>query len=222
MQDYQDKVKDILTNADKYHKAYYDDPAFSGPSLYFHNCALETRRSPGDVRFLEYVYATLASWGMHRPGKGGPKMLPFDDFRLSAEALTDDILKSQGFDFWAMDDAKWAVVERIFRKISIMKTETMLVGNSKVMHHMMPDIVPPIDRNYTLEYLHGNTNIKNDPDKEWRTLRIIVDNFFRPVLRDEAFRRKADDWVDLRRREDFPFDTSLLKVVDTLVIGAAK
>ena len=55
-------------------------------------------------------------------------MRPFDVFRGSAERLTDEIAKAQGFDFGQMDSAKWAVVEKIFRNISVMKTGTMLVG----------------------------------------------------------------------------------------------
>ena len=55
---------------------------------------------------------------------------------------------------------------------------------------------------------------------EWQTLRNIVDLFFMPVLVNKAFHKKAEGWV--ARRDEFPFDTSVLKVVDTLVIGAAK
>src|SRR3954469_12855809 len=103
MKNYRVKVDDILKHADQYHKAYYDAPAFSGPSLYFHNCALETRRTPGALTHLEYVYAALASWEMHRPGRGGPKMRPFNAFRHSVERLTDEIAEAQEFVFGQME-----------------------------------------------------------------------------------------------------------------------
>ncbi|MDQ3666537.1 MAG: hypothetical protein M3410_08150 [Acidobacteriota bacterium] len=68
---YQERVADILTNAERYHSAYYQAETFRGPSLYFHQRALETRESADFSLHIEYVYATLASWGMHRMGKRG-------------------------------------------------------------------------------------------------------------------------------------------------------
>jgi hypothetical protein len=72
---FQDKVADILANAERYHLAYYQADTFRGPSLYFHHRALQTRNSEDFLAHLEYVYATLASWGMHRMGRGGSKMV---------------------------------------------------------------------------------------------------------------------------------------------------
>lgn len=220
MRSYQDKVSDIVANADRHHRAFYAADRFRGPSLYFHRRALETGHAPGDLTHLEFVYATLASWGMHRMGKGGPKMLPFDTFRRSIEPLTSRIAEAQSFDLRAMDDAKWALVREVFIGISIMASGTRLVGHSKVMHHMMPNVVPPIDREYTLRHLRGNTNIKNNPDLEWQTLREIVSGFFAPVAFDPVFQAKASEWV--ANQEHYPWDTSVLKVVDNLVIGWKK
>ena len=45
---------------------------FVGPSLYFHQKALECYEKEFlSDRHLEYVYATLVAWGMHRMGPGG-------------------------------------------------------------------------------------------------------------------------------------------------------
>jgi len=220
MRPYQEKVRDILENVDMYHRAYYEAETFRGPSLYFHRRALETRQSPGDLAHLEYVYATLASWGMHRMGKGGPKMQSFETFRRSIEFLTDNISEAQRFDFRAMDDAKWALVREIFQRINIMVSGTSLVGHSKVLHHMMPNIIPPIDREYTLRYLRGNTNIKNDLDQEWLTLKEIVSDFFIPVASHPDFHLKASIWI--ASQDQYPWDTSILKVVDNLLIGSKK
>ncbi|MDP3014499.1 MAG: hypothetical protein Q8M92_09670, partial [Candidatus Subteraquimicrobiales bacterium] len=160
MMPYRNKVRDILANADKSHQAYYKAETFSGPSLYFHQRALETRQAPTSLTHLEYVYATLSSWGMHRMGKGGSKMQNFDTFRRSVEPLQDVLSEAQRFDFREMNNQKWALLEQIFKGINVMASGTSIVGNSKVMHHMSPNIVPPIDREYTLKYLKGNTNIR--------------------------------------------------------------
>ncbi len=217
---YQDKVRDLLANADRYHQAYDKAETFRGPSLYFHHRALQTRQSPDALPHLEYVYATLASWGMHRMGKGGSKMQRFDIFRRSVVRLKDRIPEAQGFVPRKMGAEQWALLKEIFQGIKVMASGTSLVGNSKVMHHMMPNIVPPIDREYTFRYLRGNTNISNDLDEEWQIMKGIISDFFIPVACDLEFDSKASKWM--AHDGGYPWDTSVLKVIDNLVIGSRK
>jgi hypothetical protein len=213
-----ERVRDVLANADRYHAAYHLADTFRGPSLYFHQRALDTRQSPASLPHIEYVYATLASWGMHRMGSGGSKMCAFADFRDSVERLEDKIVCAQGFKPETIDEAGWALLKGVFTGVRIMASKTLLVGNSKVMHHMMPSIVPPIDREYTLRYLCGNTMIANDPENEWQTMRALISGFFIPVATDTAFAAKAERWIAARR----PWDTSVMKVIDNLLIGSRK
>jgi len=217
---YESKVREILENAEEYHQAYYKAETFRGPSHYFHQRALETRQEAWSLAHLEYVYATLSAWGMHRMGKGGSKMQSFDTFRRSVEPLQDKITEAQQFDFREMNDQKWANLEEIFRHINVMASGTSLVGNSKVMHHMLPNIVPPIDREYTLRFLRGTVNIKNDSAYEWQLMKGIISDFFIPVASDKEFQQKADKWMT--RKNEYPWDTSILKIVDNLVIGSKK
>ena len=213
-----DRVREVLANADRYHAAFHAADTFSGPSLYFHQRALSTRNDPTSLQHLEYVYATLASWGMHRMGSGGSKMCGFDRFRASVEKLKDRIVHAQNLTPMAMNEGGWAVLKDTFTGLEIMASRTLLVGNSKVMHHMMPNIVPPIDREYTLRYLCGNTMFQNDPEKEWQTMRSLISGFFIPVATDRKFAAKAKQWIADRR----PWDTSVMKVIDNLLIGARK
>ena len=217
---YEEKVSKILANSEKYHDAYYNAETFRGPSLYFHQRALATRHPPVSFTHLEYVYATLASWGMHRMGRGGSKMQSFDTFSQSIAPLNDRIAEAQSFDFHEMDHIKWAVLKEIFQGVKVMASGTTLVGNSKVMHHMLPNVIPPIDREYTLWFLHGNTTIKNDLENEWLLMQQIISEFFIPVASNRAFHSKARRWMG--SSEDFPWDTSVFKIVDNLVIGSKK
>lgn len=216
----EEKVRDILANSEKYHEAYYKAETFRGPSLYFHQRALETRQLPGSLTHLEYVYATLASWGMHRMGKGGSKMQSFDVFRRSIEPLQSRLAEAQRFDFREMNDQKWTLLKQIFQGLNVMASGTSLVGNSKVMHHMLPNVVPPIDREYTLWYLLDNKNVRNDLDWEWELMKEIIANFFIPVVSDGDFELMAHGWI--ARKDEYPWDTSFLKIVDNLVIGSKK
>lgn len=217
---YEDKIKQILLNADKYHDAYYKAEIFRGPSLYFHGRALATRHDPASLTHLEYVYATLTSWGMHRMGKGGSKMKSFEILSQSVQSLKERIIEAQAFDYHEMSDIKWTILREIFFGIKVMASGTTLVGNSKVMHHMLPNVIPPIDREYTLWFLYGKTTIRNDLETEWLLMKEIISQFFIPLASDVVFYSKAEQWI--KKNEAHPWDTSILKVVDNLIIGSKK
>jgi hypothetical protein len=153
-------------------------------------------------------------------GKGGSKMQRFDVFRRSIEPLQSRLVEAQRFDFREMNVQKWTLIKEIFQGLKVMASGTSLVGNSKVMHHMLPNIVPPIDREYTLWYLLGNKNLKNNLDGEWYLMKEIIANFFIPVVSDHEFGLIANGWI--ARKDDFPWDTSCLKIVDNLIIGSKK
>lgn len=147
-------------------------------------------------------------------------MQPFDIFRRSLEPLKARIAEAKEINPQNMSQRDWAVLSEIFQGIKIMASGTSLVGNSKVMHHLMPNIVPPIDRKYTLRFLRGNTNIKNDKEWEWDLMKEIMSDFFIPLARDTKFHSRATKWI--AQQDRYPWDTSVMKVVDNLVIGSGK
>ena len=215
-----EKVQLILRNAETYHQAYYQSKVFGNPCLYFHIQALKTRQDPTSAKHLEYVYAVLIAWGMNRLGKGGSKMKDFDTFSKCIQQLEDYILKAQSFDCFSMDEEKWSILEKIFKGIQVMESNSSLVGNSKVMHHMLPNLIPPIDRTYTLSFLYGNTTIRNDLNSEWQLMKSIIENFFIPVASDNNFQLLANNWIG--KSDEYPWDTSLLKVIDNIIVGQKK
>jgi len=48
----------------------------------------------------------------------------------------------------------------------------------------------------------------------------IISKFFIPVASDSTFYSKAEQWMN--GNEAYPWDTSVMKVVDNLVIGSKK
>jgi hypothetical protein len=210
----------LLENLDLAHAAYYQAETFGGPSLYFHQKAIEAGRILDIDRFADCMYATLASWGMHRMGQGGSKMCDFAIFHDSLKSvwpLVVTLHKKQPTDLTADD---WRCLKSLFTGIKCMRTATSLVGNSKVMAHALPNLVPPVDREYTLKFLYGRGEIKNDIEVEWKKLEEILRGFFYPVSASMPFKDAARCW--LQQRHHFVWDTSELKVIDNLVIGLMK
>jgi hypothetical protein len=216
--DYRHQIAELIGNLDSLHNWFYAEEVFTGPSLYFHRKAIETRNIPDNERHLEYVYATLVSWGMHRMGSGGSKMVAFDEFESSVHRLMDEIRAAQQISFEHVTESDWAILETVFKNLTIMRTGTSLVGNSKVMAHIMPNIVPPIDRAYTLHYL--KEIVKNGHEHEWPLMRNIIEKFFIPVAADKNFSGHARDWMEDQRQ--YLWDTSFFKIVDNLIIAAVK
>ena len=219
-QHYRECVYDIISNAARYHDSYYAAETFRGPSLYFHQRCVSMMTEPLTSQRIELIYATLASWGMHRMGKGGSKMVPFDRFSTSLLGIADEVTATATVTPVTLTEEAWQRLKKVFLKIRVMATETILVGNSKVMAHLLTALIPPIDREYTLRYLRGTTALRNDPEYEWSVLGELLEGFFFPIIRNKEFQMIADPWVQTQTR--YPWDTSLMEVVDNLVIGAAK
>ena len=82
------------------------------------------------------------------------------------------------------------------------------------------ELVPPVDREYTLNYLFRHGQIKNGIEVEWSKLVQILEGFFYPIAQSPLFQSKAEEW--LKHCDRFKWDTSALKIVDNLVIGLSK
>jgi hypothetical protein len=217
-----DYGKEITRRAETLHKKFYNasrhKKSFRGPSLYFHQRALSSGRLHDFKKQLEYIYATLASWGMHRMGKGGAKMVDFQDFEKSITKVKQQINQAKSMKLTDIKDDNWLVLKNIFDGIKVMESEAKLVGHSKVMAHLLPNLVPPIDREHTLKFLR-----KSHPkgkDAEWKLMRNLLKDFFIPIAGDEKFPKLAQRW--LNKKKKFPWDTSIPKIIDNLVIAAAK
>jgi len=151
-------------------------------------------------------------------GTGGSKMLEFSEFATSVKLIKNEINEAKKMDCYSITDEDWTLLEKIFKNIKVMKSKTTLVGNSKVMAHLLSNIVPPIDRQYTLNYLKGNTQIINNLDEEWLLMKEIIQSLFIPIATDNSFQMKANDWMS--KQHQFVWDTSFFKIIDNLIIGS--
>jgi hypothetical protein len=211
--------KRVLDNVERAHERFYKSEIFGGPSLHFHLKALEAALNDDPESFCQFSYAMLASWGMHRMGSGGSKMCEFGPFRASIFLIWPLAKDLRRISFSDIDSEHWKILQNLFGSIKCMATGTSIVGNSKVLAHLLPNLVPPIDRQYTLNFLYGNGRIINGLDYEWPKFREILDRFFYPLAAEETIERSFNSWSG---RPEFKWDTSLIKTLDNLVIGVVK
>ena len=211
-------ISDITENCVKYHDQYYKETGFTGPSLHFHIRALELK----NPEKIEFVYAALTAWGMHRMGKKGAKLNNFDVFEKSINDCESIFRK---LDNTKLEDSSGLEFDRIkdlFDTLNPMASGFKIVGVSKVLAHYIPDIIAPIDRQYTFQFLNQKKG-KTTPPLNWdeyELLREIHLRLFKPVALNEKFREQAFKWLD--KKSDHPWDTSIPKIIDNLIIGKLK
>src|SRR5208337_3150297 len=79
---------DLITNIGHYYKRSLEVlKEFGGPSIYFHVQSIKEQETAFlSDRHIEMIYATLASWGMHKmgnPDETKAKLVEYSDFRQS-------------------------------------------------------------------------------------------------------------------------------------------
>jgi len=197
------RVDDLAASFETYHRSFLDSEVFSGPSAHFHLrtlsrlCSHHTFDSlVDDDQYFELLYATLTSWGLHRMGPGNAKLTDFDKFTASCRVLLKQVAGLFGRSILTLTDREAADVadvvgQAIERQTGITASRSPLVANSKAVHHFLPDLVPPIDRAYTLRFFFQRSDPPGDTAE---TFELIFKGFVQiaranvPYIRDAVVR----------------------------------
>jgi hypothetical protein len=137
---------------------YYDlhTPFRIPGQLEYHRRTIERRRLLGSVRsavqdkeFVELLWKTLDKWGMNsRSARLVSVNELWDNLKENANTLTS--VEDLRIDDISLDKAR--VVDEIWeiiQKVHVTPSENKVVSGTKTMHHLFPDLVPPMDRQYT-------------------------------------------------------------------------
>jgi hypothetical protein len=140
---------------------------FTGPSVYFYERTVGMVRQAASLRdlakndlFYDYVYATLTAWGMHRMGERVPtKLTAFPIFQTAVRRFLEDVDDLRLTSICELSDQERAPITSRLAKLvdtpGISASGAPLVANSKTLHFLLPDLVPPIDRTYTCRLFYG-------------------------------------------------------------------
>jgi hypothetical protein len=207
---------------------------FGGPSVYFHIQAIKEQESNFlSDRHIEMIYATLASWGMHRmgdPEETKAKIVEFDIFKQSLLAQRSDLLK---FIVLRMEsctakeyESHISNLQKIYCGLKVSISDATIVAHSKALAHLLPNLIPPIDRQYTIRFFtQDNKNFFTDSGK-YRMINVpkgIAAQF-------EDFKKYTCRIKDLFDRcdckmfniEKKSFNTSNPKIMDNLIMAFVK
>ena len=161
---------EFLENQRLYFSSSYDQfCAFGGPCVHFHRECIRA----GDVDFLgdrhlEMLYATLTAWGMHRMGDAETtktKLTNWNVFSSSIRAQVQVLERVRSVDMVRLSEREYdevvASLSGCYRALKLSMSDATIVVNSKALFHLLPQLIPPIDRQYTVRFF-------SHPSVQWR------------------------------------------------------
>jgi hypothetical protein len=149
--------------------SYRHFEAFGGPCVYFHTECLRAGRDAFlSERHLEMLYATLTAWGMHRMGDAEntkTRLTEWKRFRDSFLAHADELRSFLPSKMVQMSEAEYSAsvlrLRACYRSLELSVSKSTVVVNSKALHHLFPEFIPPIDRQYTVRFF-------TQPPEKWK------------------------------------------------------
>ncbi len=152
---------ELITNLAYYYKKSLNvQKDFGGPSIYFHIQAIKEQENNFlSDRHIEMTYATLASWGMHKMGDPTftkAKLVSFSNFKNSIIRQKEDFEKLRDFKINSCTTFEYESyinqLEKIYYNLQVSISDATIVANSKTLAHILPDIIPPLDRQYSIRF----------------------------------------------------------------------
>lgn len=227
--------QNLITNFQEYYKHSLEVlNEFGGPSIYFHvQCVKEQRSNFLSERHIELIYATLASWGMHRmgdPRTTKTKLNEYQDFRSSIINFRAELLDFVEIDFSDIDENEHSNIiknlKKIYSKLKISISDSTIVANSKTLAHILPQLIPPIDRQYTIRFFtqdRHNFYYKNGKYRLFQIPNDIESQFDLFVEICQKIKRLFD-MVDrsIMEIQLETFNTSYPKIIDNVIMAYVK
>lgn len=159
----------LITNINHYYKRSLEMlKEFGGPSIHFHVQSIREQETNFlSDRHIEMIYATLASWGMHRmgdPADTKAKMVDFFDFKQSIVSQRREL---QEFVPLRMESCTQEQYEEYFNKLKdiycalkVSISDATIVSHSKTLAHILPNLILPIDRQYTIRFFTEDNKVR--------------------------------------------------------------
>jgi hypothetical protein len=152
------RVAKLIAGFGQYVQTYDDYPPFTPEQLRLHRATIALREQADSVcaavqsdRFIQSLYATLRAW---RIGQRQSRLIPVGAFAgalraalPSLEQVEPLVINGAGLPP-GLTEHLWQLVY----SLDVVENEAKIVAGTKTLHHLLPDLVPPMDREYTREF----------------------------------------------------------------------
>ncbi|MDQ3485126.1 MAG: hypothetical protein M3445_06905 [Actinomycetota bacterium] len=150
------RVREVVERFDELVEEYDRTVPFQRRGQYErHRATIDRRRELGSARaaidnsaFTALLHETLQLWGI---GRRASRLVPIEKFRERLAALADDIAALDALEIGnQLDEPSVEVaLDRLIRVLAVVDNKSLIVAGTKALHHLLPDVVPPMDRRWT-------------------------------------------------------------------------
>ena len=157
----QQHIDELCQNMPLYLDVYRKFPFSKPGQLELHRQTILMRQRHGSVQaalkdnsFINSIRDTLVKWGMDSRGATG-LLLPMPEFSSSLRKHEQKIMELEKLDIEDTNLPLQQTAQEIWSLIEGLRLSqggNQIVTGSKALHHILPDLVPPIDRAYTRRF----------------------------------------------------------------------
>jgi len=189
-----------------------------GDDLKFYRELITQHRNTADLNtlidleaFLKKVYATLEKWDMN---KRGARLVDLqtvcNSIRFHRENL--NVLYKYRLEMLSKDDFQKVLqlLKILFCGLRIMETKRRIVGVSKALHFLLPDLVIPVDSSNTMPAFYGYNRYDTNEDKEFKTYSDILEKSYKITKRLNLSESDVDGRL---------WSCSVPKLIDNAIFG---
>lgn len=151
-----ERVNRLRREFQRYAGTFDEHPPFSTEQLEIHQAVISKRCALGsatcaimDDKFLEDLRELLVKWGMD---SRMAKLVNIESFKTNIRRLASDICSLEAFTILDPKEKFLKVIPTvvdIIQKLEINENYARVVVGTKALHHLLPDLIPPMDRKYT-------------------------------------------------------------------------
>lgn len=190
------------------------------PSWYLYRELLETKEISERFsnKYIELIYVTLSAWNMN---SRGAQLKEFNKFKQILMDNEKDITKLSNYNIKNLTDYQIEQIivqlQQLYLKMKLTQTQTNLVTFSKTMHFLLPDLVVPFDRKYTLQYFYNKMDLNCKGDKENKWIEEFKE-YYIPFFK-EVIRFSKEHKLEIYKNKSNP---NIPKIIDNIIIGLGK
>lgn len=176
-----------------------------------HNSANDYEQLLRQSDYIQLAYRTLEDWNMNQRGA---RLAPVTEFRNSILRHTNELseMKSCRLELLGSDGVVEVLskLKPLFFDLKVMQTQGRIVGVSKTLHFLLPNLVMPVDRRNILGLLYLGAPYSSNPEKEFRYFGEIFEEYY--WLSNKLSLARTD--VD-----NSGWNTSIPKMIDSALIA---
>lgn len=170
-----------------------------------------------DDRLYPLIHDTLEKWNMNQKGAKLNTLDVIKESIIKNKPFLSELYKHKLISIKSpMDETSekiFTTLGLVFKGLDIMESKRRMVGVSKTMHFLLPDLVLPIDGKYSMMWFYGYNKYSDKPELESKTFKDIVIESSK-IARTLKLTEEDVDGI--------AWNTSIPKLIDNAIIGFYK